>query len=81
MLEPMRKPRKSVWEVLVDVLLFLALIATIVVVIRVCDTAEKVMKPGERSCLQQLKAATHKDTNFTEDELLSYGRCVLSQEE
>lgn len=79
-LEPMRKPKKTFWSILVDVLLIAVMVAAMVGIIRACDVAEKVMKPAERSCLQQLKASTRKDTNFTEDELLSYSRCVQQQE-
>lgn len=61
---------------LVDVLFLIALGAFIFLGLQMCSR-KTTLRPREQSCLKALQAGARKDTNFTRDEVVSYGRCIL----
>ena len=77
MLEPMPKKRSRVASVLM-----LIVVSVIVVALAwLCSQSSTMMKPDESDCIEQLRAQTRRETNFNEDEVVSYGRCLVDRRE
>jgi hypothetical protein len=75
MLEPQPKKRNRV----ADVLVLLVLTAIAVGLAWFCSQSDKMMKPDESDCIEQLREQTRRQTNFNEDEVVSYGRCLMDR--
>jgi len=75
MLEPIPKKRNRV----TDVLLAIVILCSIVLGLWLCSRSDKLMTPDESDCIQQLRAMTHRMTNYTEEEVLLYGRCLVDR--
>ena len=76
-LEPMRKKRGR----LGDLVVLLTVLAVALSFLWLYYHSEKLLKPDESDCVEQLRMTTRKNTNFTEDEVVYYGRCLLDSEE
>lgn len=77
MLEPKKKPRSRV----ADVLFGFAMLFVIIGLLWMCEQSEKRITPDESDCIEQLRAMTHRKTNYTEDEVVMYGRCLIDRSE
>ena len=51
-------------------------LAIIVLLLAWMCSRTTAIRPKESDCLSSLQATTRKDTNYTQDELVSYGRCM-----
>lgn len=76
MLEPVKK-RSRVGDV------FMIIVITIVVLglMWLCSQSDKLIRPDESDCIEQLRAMTHRTANFTEEEVVIYGRCLVDRRE
>jgi hypothetical protein len=69
-----KKPKRSV---VADLLILGAIIFVVVALVQLCES--NALSPYERDCLDELRASTRKDANYTQDEVVRYGRCVETQ--
>lgn len=62
-----------------DVVVLLGLAVLTLVGAGLCSQMETGVKPVESDCIEELRAATRKTTNFNEEELIRYGRCLVER--
>lgn|GEM_PF-6633355 len=77
MLEPMHKRSHPVADSIFIVLAVVVIVVGVWMFTRLAPT----LNPDERDCLSQLQAQSRRDTNFTADEVVAYGRCLADRRE
>lgn len=74
------RQKKSPYSMVGDFAILAVVIILLACAVQLC-TSTNDLKPQERGCLTELRSTTHKDTNFTEAEVVEYGRCIEAQED
>jgi hypothetical protein len=64
-----------------DAVVLLALAVGVCFGAWLCSHTEGAVRPDESDCIAELRAATRKTTNFTEAEMVTYGRCLAERRE
>jgi hypothetical protein len=77
----MLQPPKDapLWRKLGDAITLMLLTLIVLGLAWMCSQAGDTLQPEERDCLDDLRASTRQDTNYTEHEVVTYGRCLLFQ--
>jgi hypothetical protein len=63
----------------IDAVVLIALTIAIMIGAWMCSRSATYLRPEEHDCLYELRVATRKTVNYTEDQVVSYGRCLLRQ--
>lgn len=62
-----------------DAAILLVLAVGVIALAWLCSRAEITTSPIESDCIEELRLTTRKTTNFTEEELIRYGRCLVER--
>lgn len=62
-----------------DAAMLLILAVAVIALAWLCSRAEVTTSPNESDCIEELRSATRKTTNYTEEELIRYGRCFVER--
>ncbi len=62
-----------------DAAILLILAVAVITLAWLCSRAEVTTSPTESDCIEELRAVTRKTTNFNEEELIRYGRCLVER--
>lgn len=62
-----------------DAAILLVLAVMVIALAWLCSRAEATTSPIESDCIEELRLVTRKTTNFTEDEVVTYGRCLVDR--
>jgi len=64
-----------------DVIIILLLVCVSCGLAWLCSRTSTILHPNESDCIEQLRATTRRTTNYTQEEVVSYGRCLLERNE
>jgi hypothetical protein len=71
---------KEAMRKVLDVLILMFLVGLALGLGWICSQQTSLVRPSESDCMEVLQAQTRRTANFTKEDVLQYGRCLLEQE-